>query len=48
MVWDKGNGLTYYVRGNGAKNMHVEFGNNIKEEQTADYGYPYKSFVVAI
>ena len=48
MVWDKGNGLTYYVHGNGAKNMHVEFGNNIKEEQKADYGYPYKSFIVAI
>ncbi|MDE5866396.1 MAG: hypothetical protein K2H31_07345, partial [Lachnospiraceae bacterium] len=44
MVWEKGNGLTYYMHGNGAKNMHVEFGNNIKEEHKIDYGYPYKSF----
>lgn len=48
MVWEKGNGLTYYMYGNGAKNMHVEFGNNIKEEHKVDYGYPYKSFIVAI
>ena len=44
MVWEKGKGLTYYMQGNGSKNMHVEFGHNIKEEQKADYGYPYKRF----
>lgn len=42
MVWEKGKGLIYYIHGNGSKNMHVEFGNNIKEEQGVDYGYPYK------
>ena len=44
MVWEKGKGLTYYMHGNGAKNMHVEFGNDIKEEQKINYGYPYNSF----
>lgn len=44
MVWEKGKGLTYYIHGNGEKNMHVEFGNNLKEEQKVDYGYPYKMF----
>ena len=44
MVWEKGKGLIYYMQGNGSMNMHVEFGHNIKEEQKADYGYPYKRF----
>lgn len=44
MVWEKGQGITYYIHGNGAKNMHVEFGRNIKEEQKVDYGYPYTMF----
>lgn len=44
MVWEKGKGLTYYICGSGGMNMHVEFGHNIKEEQKADYGYPYKLF----
>ena len=42
MVWEKGQGITYYIHGNGAKNMHVEFGSHIKEKQKVDYGYPYK------
>ena len=44
MVWEKGKGLTYCMSGNGNMNMHVEFGHNIKEEQKADYGYPFKRF----
>ena len=44
MVWEKGQGITYYIHGNGAKNMHVEFGSHIKEKQKVDYGYPYKMF----
>lgn len=44
MVWEKGKGITYYMHGNGAKNLHVEFGEHIKEAQEVDYGYPYKMF----
>lgn len=44
MVWEPGKGITYYMHGNGSKNMHVEFGEHIKEAQEADYGYPYKIF----
>lgn len=44
IVWEKEQGITYYMHGNGAKNMHVEFGSHIKEEQEADYGNPYNMF----
>lgn len=44
IVWEKEQGITYYMHGNGAKNMHVEFGSHIKEEPEADYENPYNMF----
>ena len=44
IVWEKGNGIVYYMHGNGAKNMHVEFGTDLELQQQTDYGYPYKLF----
>ena len=44
MVWEKGIGIVYYMHGNGQKNMHVEFGTDLKKQQKEDYGYPYKLF----
>ena len=44
MVWEKGKGIVYYMHGNGQKNMHVEFGTDLKKQQKEDYGYPYKLF----
>ena len=44
IVWEKGKGIVYYIHGNGAKNMHIEFGADIDKEQQTDYGYPYKLF----
>ncbi len=44
IVWEKGNGIVYYVHGNGNKNMHIEFGVNLQKEQQEDYGSPYKLF----
>lgn len=44
IVWEKGNGIVYYMHGNGAKNMHVEFGTDLERQQQTDYGYPYKLF----
>lgn len=44
MIWEKGRGITYYVHGNGMKNMHVEFGVDLPEKQRVDYGFPYKLF----
>ncbi len=44
LVWEKGKGLVYYVRGRGDMDMHVEFGVDLKEKQKIDYGYPYKLF----
>ena len=41
MEWEKGKGLVYYIHGNGGKNMHVEFGENIKEKQEESYGNPF-------
>ena len=41
MVWEKGKGLVYYIHGNGNKNMHVEFGENIREKQEESYGNPF-------
>ncbi len=31
MVWEKGKGIVYYMHGNGQKNMHVEFGTDLKK-----------------
>ena len=42
--WEKGKGIVYYMHGNGQKNMHVEFGTDLKKQQKEDYGYPYKLF----
>ncbi|OLA57539.1 MAG: hypothetical protein BHW46_00660 [Roseburia intestinalis] len=44
MVWEKGKGIVYYMHGNGQKNMHVEFGTDLKKQQKEDYGYPYQLF----
>ena len=33
MVWEKGKGIVYYMHGNGQKNMHVEFGTDLKKQQ---------------
>ena len=40
----KGKGIVYYMHGNGQKNMHVEFGTDLKKQQKEDYGYPYQLF----
>ena len=44
IVWEKEKGIVYYMRGNGAMNMHVEFGVDLKREQLTDYGNPYRMF----
>lgn len=44
IVWEEEKGIVYYMRGNGAMNMHVEFGVDLEKEQQADYGNPYRMF----